>query len=263
MKAILLAAGRGSRLGAATRAQPKCHVEVGGRRLLDWQCDALTAAGIDDLVVVRGFARAGLRDPRLRPVDNVDWATTNMVRSLWCARHELHGDVLIAYTDILYGVEMVDRARASSAEIGVVIDRDWLALWRRRMDDPLSDAESLKLDEHGRILEIGQPPQCLDAIEGQYVGMIRLSPAGSDRVRTLLEDLVDRGEPVRDGRTVDDAYATDLLMRLVDDGVTVMSIPIRGGWCEIDAPRDLKVARQLWSEGSLPLVDRGAVACAR
>ena len=55
MKAIIVAAGRGRRLGTETDEIPKCMVQVGGRPILHWQLDALASAGVDDVVIVRGY----------------------------------------------------------------------------------------------------------------------------------------------------------------------------------------------------------------
>ena len=63
MRAILLGAGQGTRLRPLTDDRPKCMVEVGGRPLLDWQIRALRAAGVDDIVLVRGYSRSRIQAP--------------------------------------------------------------------------------------------------------------------------------------------------------------------------------------------------------
>ena len=87
MKAIIVAAGRGRRLGTETDGIPKCMVTVGGRPILHWQLDALAAAGVDDVVIVRGYlgdriAGADRRGTALRFIDNPDWANNNILTSL-------------------------------------------------------------------------------------------------------------------------------------------------------------------------------------
>ena len=251
MRAILLGAGQGQRLRPLTEDRPKCMVEVGGLPLLRWQLHALREAGIDDIVVVRGWCRSRIAGPDFRTLDNPRWDSTNMVESLRCAIDELHGDVLIAYTDLLYRPEVIQAARSSSADVGVVVDLDWRRLWESRMEDPVSDAETLRMDSHGRILEIGQKPKNLDEIQAQYTGLIRLSPAGCEIFQRQLRRAVEAdraGENVfHSHRRLDAAYMTDLLMGLIHREVPVMAVPIRGGWTEIDTPADLGVADQLLS----------------
>lgn len=251
MRVLLLAAGRGERLRPLTDDRPKCLVEVEGRSLLQWQLAALRACGLRDVSIVRGYRRAQLQDPQLRTYDNPDWANTNMVRSLICAAAELHGELLIVYTDLWFGPDVVRAAVDSRADIGVVVDRQWRALWERRMEDPLLDAETLRLGPGGRIEEIGGKPQTLDQIQAQYVGLVRLSGAGCDQVRALLAEAGQKpaGTAVFGGqRPLDRAHMTDLLMGLVRRGECVQAIPIDGGWAEVDTPRDLEVARMLARE---------------
>src|SRR5438045_673554 len=85
MRAVILAAGRGSRMGPLTDATPKCLLPLGGRPLLEWQVAALRGAGIDTVGIVRGY-NAHLFDGRaLTTFENPRWAETNMVASLACA----------------------------------------------------------------------------------------------------------------------------------------------------------------------------------
>lgn len=250
MKAILLGAGQGTRLRPLTDDRPKCMVEVDGTPLLTWQLHALRAAGVDDVVVVRGWCRTAIRGDGLRFVDNPDFATTNMLESLRRARSEMHGDVLIAYTDLLYRPEVAQAARESRADIGVVVDLDWRSLWERRMDDPLSDAETLRTDGHGRLLEIGQPPSGYEQIEAQYLGLVRLSPAGCEVVRDALDHAAANPDTPAFGspRGFARAYLTDLLHGLAQRGTVVKTIPIRGGWTEVDSLDDLAVAEAIVHE---------------
>lgn len=252
VKAILLGAGRGSRLSPLTDDRPKCMVEVGGAPLLDWQLYALRAAGVTDVTVVRGWCRTGISRDGLRTIDNPRFASTNMVQSLRCALDHLRGDVLVAYTDLLYRPEIVQRARECRADVGVVVDLEWRALWQRRMPDPLADAETLRTDGNGRLCEIGQRPESYEQIEAQYLGLVRLSPAGCEILRARLERAAEadaRGEKAfGSARTLDEAYLTDLLQGLIDDGVVVKTIPVRGGWTEIDDHGDLTVAEAIVRE---------------
>src|SRR6185369_13657144 len=87
MKAIIVAAGRGKRLGVETDGIPKCMVKVGGKAILHWQLEALAAAGVDDVVIVRGYLGDRIAPPagpapKLRFVDNPEWASNNILTSL-------------------------------------------------------------------------------------------------------------------------------------------------------------------------------------
>ena len=87
MRAIILGAGRGSRLRALTDEQPKPYAPIGGRRILDWLLAALRDAGVDDIVFVGGYRIEQVRGdyPQLTYRHNPDWTTTNIlvVYPLW------------------------------------------------------------------------------------------------------------------------------------------------------------------------------------
>ena len=116
MKAIIVAAGRGQRLGAETDDIPKCMVKVGGRPILHWQLAALAAAGVDDVVIVRGYLGDRIAPPaggpRVRFVDNPEWASNNILTSLFYAEDEMRDGFLFSYSDIVFSP--VTRARVGA-----------------------------------------------------------------------------------------------------------------------------------------------------
>ena len=94
MKALLLAAGRGSRLGRHTADQHKCLTRIGERSLIERQIETLRGAGIDEIVVATGYRAEMLEFEGIKYVHNPDWATTNMVETLFCAEEHLTDDEL-------------------------------------------------------------------------------------------------------------------------------------------------------------------------
>jgi choline kinase len=103
VKAIILAAGRGSRMKSLTDEHPKCLVELRGKPLLEWQLESLRAAGISDIAVVTGYKREVLAERGLSEFHNPRWAETNMVSSLACAESWLQGEpCIVSYSDIFY-----------------------------------------------------------------------------------------------------------------------------------------------------------------
>src|SRR3990172_985781 len=145
--------------------RPKCLVEVDGHSLLDRQLAVLATEAIDTIVLVGGYRIEMLKRPGIASRENPRYAETNMVWTLFCAEDDLEGDVLLCYGDIVYSREILQALRRSKAEIAVAIDLDWESYWRARNENPLDDAETLKLAADGRILEIGQKPESLAEIE--------------------------------------------------------------------------------------------------
>ncbi len=110
-RAIIIAAGRGKRLGTHTEELPKCLVQVGARPILGWQLAALGQVGVDEVVIIRGYRgdvlEAGARalappSMTLSFIDNHEWETNNILLSLACARAELDAPAYLTYSDIIF-----------------------------------------------------------------------------------------------------------------------------------------------------------------
>ena len=244
MQAIILAAGRGSRLGDHTELIPKCLNRVGGRALLEWQLSALRFGGADRITIVGGYRAEQLERPGVSLVRNEAWETTNMLSSLLCAREAFDRPAIVSYSDILYGSSIVSELCRRTEHIAVVYDRQWLPLWESRFGDPLDDAESFQIDDDRRITEIGRRVASADEVHGQYVGLMRFSPEAF----VWIEERARRAEPPVEGLDM-----TTLLRGLIEDGRPVHGVPIDGGWCEIDTPGDLELAERMMREGKLVL----------
>ncbi len=238
MRAIVLAAGQGARLRPLTDDRPKCMVAYKGVPLIDRILASLREAGVTDIVIVKGYKAESLNPPGARTFTNERYASGNMVASLFTVEDELAGDILITYSDIAYGPGIVQKLETSDADISIVVDLAWRELWQKRMSDPLADAETLKLDGR-RVLELGKKPWSYADVEGQYIGLIKLSARGAEKLRALYARL-DRGATY-DGQPFEKMYMTSLLQRAIDEGIEVRAVPIRGGWIEIDAPSDLDI----------------------
>ncbi len=237
LKAIILAAGEGTRLRPYTLDRPKCLVEVDGRSLLDRQLAVLRAEGIQRVVLIGGYREGMLRRDDTESRVNPRYAETNMVWTLFCAEDALEGDILLCYGDIVYSREVLQALLRSKADIAVTIDLDWEAYWRARNEDPLDDAETLKLAEDGRILEIGQKPKSLAEIEGQYMGLMKFTAQGMQLLIKTFHDA--KGAGSLRGKPLEKAYMTDMLQAMIDLGYRLESVPVRGGWVEVDTVSDL------------------------
>lgn len=232
MKAIILAAGRGSRMQGMTERQPKCFVELHGKRLIEWQIDAFRQAGIDEIFIVCGYLSEVFHYP-CHYFENVRWQETNMVRSLETAREILmSSNCIVSYSDIVYSSRSIQCLLDRVEDIAITYDPNWLKLWTLRFEDPLSDAETFKIDTLGYLTEIGNRPQTISEIEGQYMGLCRFSPSGWRIVDRFLSDL---STP-----QVDKMDMTHLFKTLIKLGVKIKGVPINEPWYEIDSVSDLE-----------------------
>lgn len=255
MRLIILAAGQGTRLGSLTDDRPKALVPLAGRPLIEWTLDAAGEVGLDEIVVVGGHRIDRLADLPVALLENPEYATTNMVQTLFRAEACFGDGFVMSYGDIAYRPTVLATVLASSAAIAVAVDLDWRAYWEARFGDPLRDAESLRLRADGTIASIGRVVDDIDDIDAQYIGLVAFRNAGVDALRsTWARALADAaaGRPIL-GRRPDlrRLYMTDILDELATTHA-VSAVPIHGGWVEIDTPRDLDVAETRWAGSASP-----------
>lgn len=234
MKAIILAAGRGSRMKKATDEVPKCLVPVRGKPLLDWQVEALHRAGISEIAIVTGYKRECLQGRGLVEFHNPRWESTNMVASLACADEWLRGEpCIISYSDIFYQPEAVTSLIECPAPLAVTYSVNWQELWEARFGDPLLDAETFRLNADGTLAEIGNQPRSLEEIEGQYMGLLRIEPTGWAAIEEIRSQL-----PAQER---DRLHMTGTLQKVIErGGLPISAVPYSLDWGEVDNEADAR-----------------------
>lgn len=241
MKAIIVAAGQGTRLRPLTDDRPKCLVELAGKPLLDHQLEVLRAEGVDDITVVAGYREDQIQRPGVRKRINPDFEFTNMVYTLFCARELMDNssDLIISYGDIVYESRVLKALLACHAPVCLTVDIKWFDYWQKRMDNPLEDAETLKLNGD-RILELGQKTDRYEDIQGQYMGLIKVR---ADHVPMLYATWqgMDR-DALYLGKDFDNMFMTAFLQHLINTGWDVRAAFVENGWLEIDVVEDLELA---------------------
>ncbi|TFI58891.1 phosphocholine cytidylyltransferase family protein [Sphingomonas parva] len=233
-KAILLSAGKGSRLLPLTADRPKCLIEFSGKSLLEWQLDTLLAAGIGEIVVVTGFreelveavaaTRAGVRtlfNPFYHVADNLG--------SVWMARHELSGELLLLNGDTLVSPALLARVLAAGGgPIAVTTD-----------EKPSYDADDMKvLTEGDRLLRIGKTLEA-GLYNGESIGLLAFRGGGAGQFAAKVEAMMRRPEGTR-------RWYLRAIDELAQEGADVRTVSIRGeDWQEVDFPEDLARAEAL------------------
>ncbi len=263
-RAIIVAAGRGSRLGGKTDEIPKCMVQVGGRPILHHQLGALARAGVREVVVVRGY-RGHLIDGaahRLRFIENPDWQTNNILASLIYAADEMAPGFVFSYSDIVFASEVARRltetARQAGPEISgaLVIDRRWQDAYVGRTLHPVSEAELAQVEGNGasaRVVRVGKQAVDPAVAVGEFIGLAWFSARGGQALREVWNGAVKNAgldAPFGRARALRVAYLTDALNALADAGHQLLPVFIDGQWREIDTGQDLAAAETVidgWS----------------
>jgi choline kinase len=252
-KAVIVAAGRGRRLGPETDEIPKCMVRVGGRPILHRQVEALGAAGADDFVIVRGYLGERIAAPaptRPRWIENPAWAENNILASLMYATPELDNGFLFSYSDIVFAKEHARRVSEARGAVALVIDRRWRDAYEGRQLHPVSEAELAHVEDGPdgpRVTRVGKTLVSSDEAAGEFIGLARFSPEGAAALGAVWRDALALGleRPFGNAKTLRNAYLSDALNAMADRGVPLVPVFVDGRWREIDTEEDLARAHAL------------------
>ena len=229
-RAIILAAGRGSRMKEHTKEKPKCLNILANDTLLNWQLKSLKEAGIEKITVVNGY-KSDLIKGNFETVTNKRWNETNMVASLFCIP-STKSSAIISYSDIVYKSEHVNSLKKSNGDIVITADLKWEELWKLRFENPLDDAETFK-SINGLLTNIGGKTNNILDIEAQYMGLLKLTSKGWNQMFNLFKTFAKEKQDRLD--------MTSMINELLKIGINVNVVFVNGGWCESDSYSDIEV----------------------
>ena len=236
MKAIILSAGQGSRLGHLVDDMPKCLIDFSGRTLLDRQLDTLEANGVHEAVVVSGFHDDRVEEalarrsggPKVRTIFNPFFKVADNTGSLYMAREELSGDCLVWNGDTLVSNGLMRRVVGNDRPgICVTIDRK----------DGYDDDDMKVAEDGGRLKAIGKRLP-LEIVNAESIGLLAFRAGGAERFREAIENALRTPE----GTTI---WYLRVIHHLAQSS-DVWTLDIEGEeWGEVDFPPDVEAAREL------------------
>ena len=237
---IIIAAGLGSRLKKYTDNLPKCMLDFAGKTLLQRQLEAFKINGLNKISVIRGFKKEKINYPDLTYFENKDYKNNNILNSLMYAEEALNGHVIVSYSDILFEKEVVKRLMESEHDISIVVDIDWRGYYINRKDHPINEAENVIFDANNNVVEIGKILTGKHDVHGEFIGMLKLSPRGSEIFKKHFHRAKDLywNKPFQRAKTFQKAYITDIIQDMTDLGVPIHCVIIERGWKEIDTEED-------------------------
>ena len=243
-KAIIIAAGMGTRLKNYTEEMPKCMLDCGGKTLLQRQLDSYKEVGINNISLVRGFKSEKINYGGISYFENPDFKNNQILNSLFYAEEAITGNVVISYSDILFDPFVVKRLLESEHDISIVVDIDWEGYYRGRKDHPVEEAEKVIFDANNEVLKIGKILTHKNDVFGEFIGMIKLSGKGPEVFKKHFHrsKKLYWNKPFQRAKTFQKAYITDFLQEMIDLGVPIHCVIIERGWKEIDTVEDYKNA---------------------
>jgi choline kinase len=233
MKAVILAAGQGTRIRSVHGEHPKCLIEVDNATILDRQLEALSMAGIHEVAIVVGYEKqqiiahlgSGHRNQSIRFIENPAFAITNNIYSLWLALDWLRGhSFIVLNADVIFDPAILNSAVSPNTPISMIVD----PMWRD---------ETMKV-----VIQENQVTQMSKKItreqfSGTYIGITVFC-------RTIQEKFFHKmGDLISVGRV--NEFFNVAVQELVNEGVPVGYTNTKGlAWAEIDDPLDLTFAQQ-------------------
>lgn len=230
MKGIILAAGRGVRLGPHTADKPKSLIPLGGITLLQRNVENLRKAGVKEVVVVVGYRHEMIEDMLAknfpanfyRTIMNPDY-TRGSGSSLVCAQQEMQGDIIMVESDLLYDGEILKRLSAPSVKKALT------------MGFFNHNRKEVKLYLKNNYIQKAQwaEPEDKEA-DGDWVGFTRLDSEGSHALKTILEQT----HPEQGKEIGYESFIFELVQKYQFQSILIQDLP----WIEIDNEIDLKKA---------------------
>lgn len=240
-KAIILSAGKGSRLLPLTADRPKCLIGLSGRSLLEWQLDALRRAGVGEIVVVTGFRDdlvddVAARREGVRTLFNPFYHVADNLGSVWMARSEFDRDTLLLNGDTLVSPALLAIVLAAeTGPIAVTVD-----------EKDEYDADDMKVLRDGdRLLRIGKALEP-GGYNAESIGLLAFRGEGPRRFVEQVERMMRQSDGTR-------RWYLRAIDALAQAGADVRTVSIRGEeWQEVDFHEDVEAAKALtarWASG--------------
>lgn len=235
MKAVILAAGQGTRIRAVHGERPKCLIKVDDQTILDHQIEGLSGAGVDEIAIVVGYEkqqiirhvqrRFGRRVPKISFIENPAFALTNNMYSLWMAREWIAGDGFACLNaDVICDPHVLHSAIKTESLVSMIVDPEW------------RDETMKVIISEGRVVQMSKKISKLE-FSGTYVGITVFDRAVNPRFFAKMKELVDAGRV--------NEFFNVAVQELVNQGLRVGFTSTAGApWAEIDDPLDLTFAQQ-------------------
>jgi len=233
MKAVILAAGRGTRISDVSKGAPKCLLRFGEYTILDYQVSALLESGILDICLVVGYKQKLIFDyiiqqyPKSRDVftfiTNPHYAETNNIYSLWQAHPWINNeDFICLNADVLCHPRIIRPAVETTSDVSMIIDREW------------RDETMKVIMKDGHIIRMSKAVTQAE-YSGTYLGITTFSARVVPNLFQEVEFLIKQGRV--------NEFFNVAVEQMISHGIVVNYTSTSGlPWAEIDDPSDLRWA---------------------
>ena len=247
MKAIILAAGEGSRMGKLTQNIPKPLVTVNGKSIIERQLSILKQNEILDVIIITGPHNEKFNFKKIRYIHDENFREHDQLGSLMSAKKEIDSDIIILFADIIFDDTILSKILESKSDISIAVDMDWERVYTSRTDNSFDAADKVRF-EQGNVSRIfkNMTEEDKKFEIGEFIGLMKLSKNGSKQLVDCYEKIqnIHKGK-FHDALSLEKAKLVDLLQELIENKIKIDAIPITGKWYEIDTEQDLEIAKKI------------------
>ena len=244
MKVIILAAGRGIRLGHHTKEIPKGLVDVNGKSIIERQIELFKKNDVTEIIIVRGYKKEKFCWNDVTFIDNEDFANNNQLASLILAQNMVSGSVLILFGDLIFEQTILDQILASSSDISIAVDLNWKEHYDENRNNQFPALAEIENDKITRISE--NKSLLRKKLSGEFFGIMKLSSKGSKILTDVIEKTKYNKGKFHDSHSFGMGKIPDIIEEVIDLGFTVKPILVSGKWFEVDTILDLEKAKTMF-----------------
>lgn len=243
MRAIVIAAGMGKRMGKLTKSTPKCLLKFNNKSLLKWTIEGLEKAGCNDIWIITGYKSEEIKKLGYKTIANKDYENNNILQSFFMAKGIIDEDLIVVYSDIYVEGSIFKDLASSKGDLILTVDKSWKSYYKNRKEHPIEQAEKVILDKDGLIKKIGKD-LIFDSkqVYYEFIGLFKVSKNAALIIRDTFEVLnkkLDKEDEFQRSKSWKNAYLTDFFQYIIDKNIyKINSHIISKGWAEFDTIED-------------------------
>lgn len=245
MKAIIIAAGLGSRLGSISQEKPKCLLEVAGSTILANTIHLLRKENIEDIAIIVGHQANKIQVENVKYFSNPNYKNNNILHSLMYAKSFMDDDMIITYSDIWIEESLIEQIARRPEDLIVSVDTQWEELYVGRTDHPIAQAENAVFDDQGVLYEIGKH---IDSYTikpglhcGEFIGLFKMSKQFCQTFVNVFDELdqaYEKSQTFQHSQSWEKAYLTDFFCELLKRQYLIHCNLHGKQWFEVDTLQD-------------------------
>ena len=231
---LILASGKGTRLGSLTKSKPKCMVNVNNKSILEYSIPIFKY--FKKILIVVGYKKEKIMNKinYVKYIENKDYKNTNMVESIFKAKRFINDNLVIIYSDIIFDKNIIKDILSFKNNV-MPVNGNWLKLWKLRMDNKkiYEDAENITISD-GKISEIGGKIKH-NLPKFQFMGILKI-------VKKDYHNLFKFYKKIKNKKIDFTRFLNQAIKKKI---IKIKPFKTRKFWLEIDSKKDFAVARKL------------------